>query len=73
MVFKFNNNYYYLKREFSHLPFKAYLYVCIYVHTYVYIRIYAHTYTYIYIFGGVGVHLKFLPISPREGPTWLCI
>lgn len=86
MVFKFSNSYYYLKREFhichSRLIYMcAYMYthMCIYVymhthiHTHSYIHSYIHTYIHIYIFWWVGVHLKFLPISPREGPTQLCI
>lgn len=33
------------------MPFKAYLYVCVYVHTHMYIQIYAHTqHTYIHTY-----------------------
>lgn len=73
MVFKFSNNYYYLKRVFTSAIQGLFICVHICTHICVYTYICTHTYTYIYIFGGVGVYLKFLPISPREGPTWLCI
>lgn len=80
MVFKFSNSYYYLKRKF-HICHSRLIYMCgICTHTCIYIymhthntHIYIHTCIHTYVFGGLRVHPKFLPVSPREGPTWLCI